>query len=192
MAEIENDYYYEFIAILLCSGMRIGELGALSWRDIDGKNNVIHITKTLSFDEDGTMVIGDSPKSEAGKRDIPLTATLKALFTRWKNKTENIYSMNGTVFVTTEGNMIHNHSINRVISRALDRLDKQGRHIEHFTAHALRDTYATRYIEQGGNMQTLKALLGHSSLAMTMDLYSHVLPDTKHKEAESMEFDIAL
>lgn len=45
--------------------------------------------------------------------------------------------------------------------------------IEDFTVHALRDAFAIRYIEQGGSPQTLKTILGHSSLAMTMDLYSH-------------------
>lgn len=59
--------------------------------------------------------------------------------------------------------------------------------MEHFTAHALRDTFATRYIEQGGNPQTLKTILGHSSLSMTMDLYSHVLPDTKQKEMNQLK-----
>ena len=54
--------------------------------------------------------------------------------------------------------------------------------IEHFSAHALRDTFATRYIEQGGSPQVLKTILGHSSLAMTMDLYSHVLPNIKVEE----------
>ena len=46
---------------------------------------------------------------------------------------------------------------------------------------------ATRYIEQGGNPQTLKTILGHTSLAMTMDLYSHVLPNTKQKEMDNLK-----
>lgn len=63
-------------------------------------------------------------------------------------------------------------------------------YIEHFSAHALRDTFATRYIEQGGSPQVLKTILGHNSLAMTMDLYSHVLPNTKQKEMESVRIVI--
>ena len=65
--------------------------------------------------------------------------------------------------------MVHNHAVNRAISDALVRLQEKGKIIEHFTAHALRDTFATRYIEQGGNPRTLKTILGHTSLAMTMD-----------------------
>jgi integrase len=59
--------------------------------------------------------------------------------------------------------------------------------IEYFTHHAFRDTFATRYIEEGGNMQTLKTILGHNSLGMTADLYSHVLPNTKQKEMDQIQ-----
>ena len=71
-----------------------------------------------------------SPKSEAGKRDIPLN--------------------DNRVFVSVYGGTVHNHAVNRAISGALVRLEKQGKPMEHFTAHALRDTFATRYIEQVG------------------------------------------
>lgn len=59
-----------------------------------------------------------------------------------------------------------------------------------FTSHALRDTFATRYIEQGGNPQTLKTILGHSSYSITMDLYSQVLPNTKKQEMERIIIEI--
>lgn len=192
MHEMENDYYYEFVSFLLCSGMRFGEVGALTWKDIDYKNNVIHITKTLTFDENGVMIVGETPKTSAGRRDITLTSTLKKILTKQKSKVTSIFGHSSQVFVAIEGGYVRNRAINSSIAAALKRLDKNGIHIDHFTGHALRDTYATRYIEQGGNMQTLKTILGHSSLAMTMDLYSHVLPDTKQKESENIKFDIAL
>lgn len=79
------------------------------------------------------------------------------------------------MFVSVYGKMVDNCTVNRAITSALSRLEEQGKAMEHFTLHALRDTFATRYIEQGGSPQTLKTILGHSSLAITMDLYSHVL-----------------
>lgn len=69
----------------------------------------------------------------------------------------------------------------------MKRLEKKEIKIERFTCHAFRDTFATRYIEEGGSAQVLKTILGHSSLAMTMDLYSHVMPDTKQQEMELIE-----
>ena len=59
-----------------------------------------------------------------------------------------------------------------------------------FTSHALRDTFATRCIEQGGNPQTLKTILGHSSYSVTMDLYSQVLPNTRKEEMEKIRIEI--
>lgn len=73
------------------------------------------------------------------------------------------------------------------IDNVLKRLRQQGIEIERFTHHAFRDTFATRYIEEGGNMQTLQKILGHSSLAMTADLYAHVLPNTKQQEMQQIE-----
>lgn len=187
MQEMAKDYYYEFVSLLLCTGMRIGEAAALTWSDIDYKQNVIHVTKTVTFNEDSTMSIG-SPKSEAGKRDIPLNDTIKRVLSDQRKKLGNVLPMNeNRVFTSVYGGIVHNHAINRAISEALARLEEQGGPIEHFTAHALRDTFATRYIEQGGSPQTLKTILGHSSLAMTMDLYSHVLPNTKQKEMDNLK-----
>lgn len=190
MQEISSDYYYELIALLICSGMRIGEAAALFWNDIDYKNNVIHINKTLTMSEDGGLIIGNSPKSNAGKRDIPLTDTMKTILSKQRSKFGVIPMGTNNVFISVYGGLIQNKVVNRAISDALNRLDAKGIHIEHFTAHALRDTFATRFIEQGGQPQTLKTILGHSSLAMTMDLYSHVMPNTKQKEMNNIHIAI--
>ncbi len=187
MQEMKSDYYYEFVALLLCTGMRSGEAAALAWSDIDYKQNVIHVTKTVTFNEDGTVTIG-SPKSQSGKRDIPLNDTIKGILSSQRKKLGNVLPTNeNRIFTSVYGSIVHNHTINRGISDTLARLEEQGKPIEHFTAHALRDTFATRYIEQGGNPQTLKTILGHSSLAMTMDLYSHVLPNTKQQEMDNLK-----
>lgn len=77
--------------------------------------------------------------------------------------------------------------MNKAIIETLKRINKEMVIIEHFSAHALRDTFATRYIEQGGSPQVLKTILGHSSLVMTMDLYSYVMPNTKQKEMDSIK-----
>lgn len=189
MQEMAKDYYYEFVAFLLCTGMRFGEAAALTWGDIDYKQNVIHVTKTVTFNEDGTKTTG-FPKSDAGKRDIPLNGTIKNVLAQQRKKQSDIIPIDGAehrVFVSVYGEMLSNTTVNRAIRNTLARLKEQGRPIEHFTAHAMRDTFATRYIEQGGNPQTLKTILGHSSLAMTMDLYSHVLPNTRQKEMDNLK-----
>lgn len=191
MQELREDYYYEFIALMLCSGMRFGEVGALTWQDVDYKNNVIHVTKTLTMGDNNKMVVGDSPKTKAGTRDIPLTDTIKGILMAQKGKLGNIAPIGNTnVFLSVYGHLVRHQSIERAIKQTLNRLEEKGVHIEHFTSHALRDTFATRYIEQGGTPQTLKTILGHSSLAMTMDLYAHVLPNTKQSEMDKLHIAI--
>lgn len=190
MQEMTLDYYYEFVALLLCSGMRCGEAAALTWNDIDYKENVIHITKTTTYTEDNELTIG-TPKSKAGKRDIPLTETLKGVLKSQRQKYGNVFPIqNNKVFSSIYGDYVRNYAVNRAIDDAIKRLADKDIIIEHFTAHALRDTFATRFIEQGGTPQTLKTILGHTSLAMTMDLYSHVLPNTKQKEMDALKISI--
>lgn len=120
------------------------EAGKVLWGDIDYKQNVIHVTKTVTFNEDSTMGIG-SPKSEGGKRDIPLNDTIKGVLSDQGKKLGNVLPMNGNrIFISIYGAIVHNHALNRAISGALGRLEEQGRPIGHFTAHALRDTFAIR------------------------------------------------
>lgn len=192
MKEIKNDYYYSFIALMLCTGMRYGEVGALQWRDIDYKNKCIHISKTLTYTESGNLVIGDTPKSEASRRDIPLTDNIADILSRhrtfmWGNV---IPQKDNLVFMSVYGTYVHNHAINRTITNTIARLEKKGIHIDHFTAHCFRDTFATRFVESGGSLQTLKTILGHNSLSMTADLYAHVLPNTKQEEMSKMNIVI--
>ena len=72
------------------------------------------------------------------------------------------------------------------IERVIRRIRAEGHEFERITPHIFRHTFATRAIEAGMQPQVLKTILGHSSLAMTMDLYSHVLPDTKAAEMEKI------
>ena len=150
MQEMETDYYYEFVAFLLCTGMRMGEAAALLWSDIDYKQNMIHVTKTVTSNEDGTTGIG-SPKSEAGRRDIPLNDTIKGILASQRKKLGNVLPMHESrVFMSVYGGIVNNHAVNRAIAAVLGRLEEQGRPISHFTAHALRDTFATRLLSRAG------------------------------------------
>lgn len=193
MEEMKKSFYYELIALLISSGMRSGEAAALTWSDIDYINNVIHINKTVSFDKNNNMII-NTPKSKAGVRDIPITANIRTILKQQREKTTllngNVISMDNRVFCTVYGHIITNTRVNEAINEALKSLNEQGHTIEPFTAHALRDTFATRYIEQGGTPQTLKTILGHTSLSMTMDLYAHVLPNTKQEEMKKINIVI--
>lgn len=193
MQEARNEWLYELLAFLLCTGMRVGEATALTWQDIDYKNNVIHVTKTVSRTAEGKYTVG-TPKSKSGIRDIPLNDSIKSILESQKDKQDmvhgNVIRLSQPVFENLYGGMVYNASVNKAITDTLKRINIGRVKIEHFSAHAFRDTFATRYIEQGGSPQVLKTILGHSSLAMTMDLYSHVLPNTRQKEMDSIKIVI--
>lgn len=179
MEAARGSYYYELFAFLLCTGLRIGEAAALTWADIDYKTNMIHVTKTVT---NSGRDIG-TPKTATSKRDIPLTDTARKVLRSQREKMGN--PLAGQIFKTPTGKNIKSQSIANHIKSITAAAG-----IEHIGVHALRDTFATRFIEQGGNPQTLKAILGHSSLTMTMDLYAHVLPNTKAAEMERLQIII--
>lgn len=190
MQEIKQDYYYSFVALMITTGLRIGEVSALTWQDIDYKAGVIHINKTMSFNEAGGRIVG-TPKTEASNRDIPLNDTIRRVIADYRKTYGDILPFTTSrVFSTPRGRAVENITIIRAINNALKRLESKGVHIDRFTPHAFRDTFATRYIEQGGTPQTLKTILGHNSLAITMDLYAHVLPNTKAEEMAKIIINI--
>ncbi len=187
----ENAFYYECICFMLATGMRVGECTALTWSDIDYKKNVIHVTKTLSKDINGHKII-TSPKTECSIRDIPMNDTIKGILKEQRKKYLLLWQANGNkmenrIFTTPYGDIPTSQPVSNEITKAIKHLNETGNPIQRITCHGLRDTFATRYIEQGGSPQTLKTILGHSSLAMTMDLYSQVLPNTKQEEMNRLK-----
>lgn len=160
---------------------------------IDYINNVIRVNKTVSWKEGGGIE-ETLPKSDTSNRDIPMNDTIKKILQMQKTKISMVYGeiharkMDSNIFIGSNGaKAIASSTVSSAIDNVLKRLRQQGIEIERFTHHAFRDTFATRYIEEGGNMQTLQKILGHSSLAMTADLYAHVLPNTKQQEMQQIE-----
>lgn len=187
----EGTFYYELLSFMHKTGLRIGEAGALLWSDIDYEKGVIHVNKTLVQTEEGSTEVGD-PKTGAGKRNIPLDiddALISILESqRKKQKIVSIDQNQNYVFMSTRDSRICNSRVNAAIKLICNNLEKEGGiHIEHFTAHALRDTFATRKIEAGMNPKMLMYLMGHSSFRMTMDLYAQALPDAVKEECNRIK-----
>lgn len=189
MEAAKDNWFYNMLAFMLQTGVRTGEARGLQWRDIDYKREVIHIVHNASQDKDGKDII-TTPKTRTSVRDIPLTENLKQILQRQRIQCRdmfgNIQKLDGFVFVTPKNKLIDKYGLRWVFKQILRKMDKNGQKMEYISPHALRDTFATRAIEAGMNPQTLKTILGHASLSMTMDLYAHVLPDTKREEMEKI------
>ena len=167
--------------------MRNGELRGLKYSDIDKKKMVIHVVRTLKYEE-GRGLYEDTPKTASSTRDIPLTEDMLQIIENQKKfwGISKIINKNEYVFHQGDKRPISRDCVQSEIDRVIALIREDGINFERFICHGFRHTFATRAIESGMQPQTLKTILGHSTLSMTMDLYSHVLPSTKAEEMEAI------
>ena len=178
----EGTTYYHLYRFLLETGARVSEALALTWNDIDTSKREITINKVIARTTQGTIV-SQGAKTQKGNRTIPLTDSVRAILQEQKKRNDLLGYKNfdRRIFVNSQGGISTNDAVDSCVKSIIKQANKQTS-LQKFSIHALRDTFATRCIEQGMNPQTLKTILGHSSLAMTMDLYAHVMPNTKYEE----------
>lgn len=181
-----DSYLYNLFAVMLRTGMRSGEVRGLRYSDIDRDKKVIHVVRTL---REGEGFYTNAPKTKTSLRDIPLTDDLIQIFetqrTYWKFKVERVDRF---LFCTEKGDPLPRFRVQAEIDRIIKKIrETEGNEdFPRITSHVFRHTFATRAIEAGMQPNTLKTILGHSALSMTMDLYSHVLPETRAAEMEKI------
>ncbi|EXG86145.1 site-specific recombinase XerD [Clostridium sp. ASBs410] len=193
----EKKFYFNLFELALETGMRIGELCALQWKDIDLKNKAIYVQHTLCyFRRDGKYVFEmHETKTNNGKRTIPLTIkAIMALNRQRVQKQEIMFRGNEAsegyedlVFVTKNNKPTQLFLVKDCICGIIKKIQKEDDGFKPFTPHTFRHTFATRAIENGVQPKTLQHLLGHGTLQMTMDLYCHVTEDTLFTEMQKME-----
>lgn len=171
-----NPYYYG-ILIALYTGVRIGELLALTWDDVDMKSKTITVSKTAGALKvnDGDNPFISTPKTAAGNRTIPYPKQLNSLLKEMKALGSKY------VVCTRKGNYMTVYGYQKAFSRLLERLG-----IKHKGFHSLRHTYATRALEAGADIKTLSEMLGHSSPTVTITRYCHSTDKQKNKLCEKI------
>lgn len=186
----EKSVYYNEYAFVLQTGIRVGELTALKWSDVDFKNRKLQIRRSASEIPKQGFVIGE-PKTESGYRDIPLTEEAISILYRQreKNSKNKIIPIQYAdyIFLNRNGSLIQRSAYNQGINTICSRLG-----MRKFSIHILRHTFATRCIENGMRPKTLQTILGHSKIEVTMNLYVHVTEDSKADEMELIEGNLKL
>ncbi|MGP1348458.1 MAG: tyrosine-type recombinase/integrase [Stomatobaculum sp.] len=182
-AAVES-WYYDLYRFLIQTGCRCGEAGALRTSDI--KANEIQIRRTITKNEHGVYVVGDSPKTSYGTRNIPMTDGIREVIAHQKKLNANFFgdkviSLSSPIFMTSWGNLLAVANVDRDIARIC-----RAAGIQKFTAHAFRDTFATRAVEANMKPKTLQEILGHADIGVTMNLYAHVMEETKVQEMNAV------
>ncbi len=162
-----------YIGIVIClyTGIRLGELLALTWEDIDFNSNLLTINKTsYSAKLDGkTQIIVDKPKTKKSNRVIPLPNQLVKLLKIIKKESNSKY-----LITTRNLVMVGNRSYQRTFKFILKKVNVPYRNF-----HSLRHTFATNAIELGMDVKTLAEILGHTNAMITLNRYSHSLLNYK-------------
>ena len=176
-------YYYEntLYKFLLATGCRINEALALSWSDIDLENSVVHITKTLNYKQET-----NSPKSKTSLRDIDIdqatVSMLKQYRLRQTKESWKIGKSESIVF----SDFIHEYPNNRTLQTRLRTHFKRAK-VTNIGFHGFRHTHASLLLNSGIPYKELQHRLGHSTLSMTMDVYSHLSKENAKKAVSFYE-----
>jgi len=180
----KNEWYYPLYVFLLNTGLRIGEAGSLTVRDV--VNNEIHVSRTVTRDEVGGYIIADRTKTAAGTRTVPLNSDASKMWHRQQAINRdffNMISLDKPVFCSPRGGILKPYDVDVAIARTCK---KAG--IDRITAHAFRATFATRCVEGKMEIKSLQEILGHTDVSMTLGLYSHGNEERKIEQLKAVNF----
>ena len=172
-------HYYEatLYKFLLATGCRINEALALSWSDIDLDNAIVHITKTLNRD----LEI-NSPKSKASYRDIDIDQATVSMLKQYKlRQTKEAWKIGQRESVVFS-DFIHDYPSSSRLKRRLQTHFKRA-DVPNIGFHGFRHTHASLLLNSGIPYKELQHRLGHSTLSMTMDIYSHLSKENAKKSS---------
>ena len=163
------------LLISLYSGIRIGELCALQWKDVDFKNNKLTISKTIQRiyikDKDNNIskIIVSTPKTKNANREIPINKDFLEILKKLKSEKDNYILSNTSKYVEPR-------TYRKYFNKVLRELK-----IKQFNFHSLRHTFATNCISLGCDYKTVSELLGHANVNITLNLYVHPRYSQKKK-----------
>jgi len=193
---IEQDRLFPAIYLELNTVLRRGELLALRWQDVDLKAGTLTVKQGLvrvrnhgaKEGEKKTRLIFQEPKTATSRRIIPIPDNALAELKRWKARQNQeklflgeAYQDHGLLFCTEDGKPIEPRNFTRHFDAMLKRAG-----LPHIRFHDARHTFATILLELGEHPKVVQHMLGHSRIAMTLDIYSHVSLDLERKAAAKL------
>lgn len=184
MNYIQEHFTFRNLGVYIClsAGMRIGEICALTWEDVDTDNGIIGVNRTIQriyVIEDGTRrteLILDTPKTKNSIREIPISKDLLRILKPFKK------IVNPSFFVlTNDAKPTEPRTYRSYYKNLMKELN-----MPELKFHGLRHSFATRCIESNCDYKTVSVLLGHSNISTTLNLYVHPNMEQKKKAIEQM------
>ncbi|WP_315074813.1 site-specific integrase [uncultured Clostridium sp.] len=193
----------------LGTGLRLGELLALKWSDISFKDKTVNVNKSIKetyiFDENEEKhfsVVEQEPKTKSSYRSVPINDNLLDLLKDHKKKqlidheqNKDVYVDNLLVFATPTGNYLNYSNVRKIFKKIIKKYnnslpeeEKKNKSLPDLRIHDLRHTFATRLFENGVAPKTVQSLLGHADITTTMNIYTHVMKDTKDNAIDKINF----
>jgi len=204
------NHWYPIFAVMVGTGLRVGELSGLRWCDIDLDEGIIDINHTLVYydhrDENsktGCYFNVHTPKTEAGKRQVPMLEFVKEAFLMEREYQQligleckvTIDGYTDFIFLNRDGGTFYQGSLNKTIRRIIrdcnDEVLQKGEEnpvlLPHFSCHSLRHTFTTRMCEAGVNIKVMQDTLGHADISTTLNIYADVTKELKKEEFEGLD-----
>lgn len=201
--------WYPIFIVLLYTGLRVGEVIGLRICDIDLEDETININHTLVYysrgKENGCSFAINTPKTEAGKRIVPMLPKVKEAFMlemKYQEQCEIksnalVDGYSNFIFSNRFGGVQHQGTLNKALKRIIrdcnysvldsTKNDTEVTLLPEFSNHSLRHTFTTRMCEAGVNIKAMQDILGHANAEITLDIYAEATKD--FKRAELIKFD---
>jgi len=205
--ESRKPFYAPLFYLGFSTGMRIGEINALEWNDIDFEKLEIHVTGTM-IKLPGKDYRKGPVKSDSSNRTIPLLPEIAKTLRKHKieqaklrmalgDKWEPAAGLENLVFTTMFGKPLMTLSVGRYIDSTVNAINRdeekraaverrKPKLMETFCPHAMRHTFATRALERGIPPKVVQSYLGHSSIDVTMNIYTHVTEELEREEIKKI------
>ena len=204
------EHWYPVFAVMIGTGLRVGEVTGLRWCDIDMESGMIDVNHTLVYydhrtegSKSGCYFNVNTTKTPASMRQVPMLGFVREAFEQEKQKQEDLglhceVTIDGYtdfIFINRFGQAQHQATLNKAIRRIIrDCNDEQFLHsdepdvlLPHFSCHSLRHTFTTRMCEAGVNIKVIQDALGHSDISTTLNIYADVTKEMKAAEFKGLD-----
>lgn len=202
----QYSHWYPIFAVMVGTGLRVGEVTGLRWCDIDLKESLVDVNHTLVYynhAENGCYFNINTPKTKAGVRNVPMLEFVKQAFIEERKYqiangircNVKIDGYTDFIFVNRFGAAQHQGTLNKALRRiirdgndeVLEKNEENPVLLPRFSCHSLRHTFTTRMCEAGVNIKVIQDALGHSDISTTLNIYADVTKELKKKEFEGLE-----